>query len=151
MEQKHLARLNELAKLAKERALTAEETAERAELRKEYLATFRATFQQQLDNTVIQYDDGTRVPMSAFKKLHQAVMPRLRSADECSRGFSCEPWILKRALQPMQTAEGRESFGASAERFLYLLCLFGLHRDADLGHKLFRIVGNAVVNERNLA
>lgn len=72
MEQKHLARLNELAKLAKERALTAEETAERAELRKEYLATFRAAFQQQLDNTVIQYDDGTRVPMSAFKKLHQA-------------------------------------------------------------------------------
>ncbi len=72
MEQKHLARLNELAKLAKARPLTAEETAERAELRREYLATFRAAFQQQLDNTVIQYDDGTRVPMSAFKKLHQA-------------------------------------------------------------------------------
>ena len=72
MEQKHLARLNELAKLAKERSLTAEEAAERAELRREYLATFRAAFQQQLDNTVIQYDDGTRVPMSAFKKLHQA-------------------------------------------------------------------------------
>ena len=50
MEQKHLARLNELAKLAKERPLTAEETAERAELRREYLATFRAAFQQQLDS-----------------------------------------------------------------------------------------------------
>ncbi len=68
MEQKSLSRLNELARLAKERALTPEETEERARLRKEYLAEFRKAFQQQLDSTVIQYDDGTRVPLNALKK-----------------------------------------------------------------------------------
>ena len=68
MEQKNLERLNELAKLAKQRALTPEETEERARLRKEYLADFRKAFQQQLDSTVIQYDDGTRVPLNSMKK-----------------------------------------------------------------------------------
>lgn len=63
MEQEILPRLNELARLAKERALTPEEEAERAALRKQYLATFRAAFQQQLDNTYIQYDDGTKVKL----------------------------------------------------------------------------------------
>lgn len=64
MEQKSLNRINELAKIAKERPLTAEEEQERAALRKEYLANFRAAFRQQLDNTYIQYDDGTRVKLS---------------------------------------------------------------------------------------
>ncbi len=68
MEQKNLARLNELARLAKQRALTAEETEERARLRREYLAEFRKAFRQQLDSTVVQYDDGTRVPLRALRK-----------------------------------------------------------------------------------
>ena len=68
MEQVSLKRLNELAKIAKARDLTPEEEAERAALHSEYLKTFRAAFQQQLDNTVIQYDDGTKVPLNAFKK-----------------------------------------------------------------------------------
>ena len=68
MEQKNLNRLNELAKIARERALTPEETEERAALRKEYLADFRKAFQQQLDSTVIQYDDGIRVPFNSLKK-----------------------------------------------------------------------------------
>ena len=68
MEQKNLKRLNELAALAKTRALTPGEIEERARLRKEYLADFRLAFQQQLDNTVIQYDDGTRVPFNSLRK-----------------------------------------------------------------------------------
>ena len=68
MEQKSLKRLNELAALAKTRDLTPEEEAERAALRSEYLKSFRAAFQQQLDSTVIQYDDGTRVPFNSLKK-----------------------------------------------------------------------------------
>ena len=68
MEQKNLKRLNELAALAKNRALTPEETRERETLRREYLADFRKAFQQQLDSTYVQYDDGTRVPLSAMKK-----------------------------------------------------------------------------------
>ena len=63
MEQEILPRLNELAKIVKERALTPEEETERAALRKQYLATFRLAVQQQLDNTYIQYDDGTKVKL----------------------------------------------------------------------------------------
>ena len=43
-----LARINELAKIAKERDLTEEELAERAVLRLEFLENFRAGFSQQL-------------------------------------------------------------------------------------------------------
>ena len=60
MEKVNIDRINELARIAKERELTPEETAERAELRKAYLANFRAAFRQQLDNTVIQHTDGSR-------------------------------------------------------------------------------------------
>lgn len=68
MEQAHLNRINELAKIAKTRDLTPEEQEERARLRKEYLAEFRKAFQQQLDNTYVQYDDGSRVRFTELKK-----------------------------------------------------------------------------------
>lgn len=45
-----LARINELAKIAKERELSKEEVDERAVLRKEFLENFRAGFRQQLSN-----------------------------------------------------------------------------------------------------
>ena len=63
MTQEKLDRINELAHLAKERELTADEQEERAALRKQYLATFRLAVQQQLDNTYLQYDDGTKVKL----------------------------------------------------------------------------------------
>jgi len=68
MEQARLARINELAKIAKTRELTAEEQAERAQLRKEYLADFREAFRQQLGSTYIQYDDGRKVPLTELRK-----------------------------------------------------------------------------------
>lgn len=68
MEQEHLQRINELARLAKTRPLTEEEQAERARLRKEYLASFRQAFQQQLDNTYVQFDDGSKVKFTEYAK-----------------------------------------------------------------------------------
>ena len=60
MEQK-IARINELAKKAKSpEGLTEAEQSERAQLRQEYLAIFRANFRQQLDSIVIQEQDGTQ-------------------------------------------------------------------------------------------
>ena len=53
-------RINELARLAKERALTAEELAEREVLRKEYLAEWRAGAIALLENTYIQTPDGKK-------------------------------------------------------------------------------------------
>ena len=47
---KLINRINELARIKKERELTSEELAEQARLRKEYLELFRAGFKQQLDS-----------------------------------------------------------------------------------------------------
>ena len=60
MERKKIERINELARKKKAGGLTAEETAEQAELRHEYLAEFRENMKAMLDNTVIQEPDGTR-------------------------------------------------------------------------------------------
>jgi uncharacterized protein YnzC (UPF0291/DUF896 family) len=57
IETKRLARINELAHIAKERQLTPEELKERDILRKEFLAAFRANFKKQLDNIDIEYID----------------------------------------------------------------------------------------------
>lgn len=54
-------KLNEYARRIKAgEALTPEELADRDRLRAEYIAEFRKNFRQQLDNTVIQYPDGTK-------------------------------------------------------------------------------------------
>ena len=60
MENSKLDRINELAKLAKERDLTAEETAERDILRKEYIAEWRRGAEQVLENTYLVGPDGTK-------------------------------------------------------------------------------------------
>lgn len=68
MEKVNINRINELAHIAKQRPLTSEETAERDVLRKKYLENFRAAFRQQLDNTVIQREDGSREPLKDRRK-----------------------------------------------------------------------------------
>ena len=63
MEKEKLNRLNELAKKSKETELTADEKAEQAALRQEYINEIRLSFGAILDNTDIQYPDGTRKPL----------------------------------------------------------------------------------------
>ena len=60
MQKEKIDRINELARKAKTTGLTEEETAERAELRKEYLAAVRLSLQTQLEHTIVQEPDGTR-------------------------------------------------------------------------------------------
>lgn len=60
MEKEKLDRINALAKKSKEIGLTEEEAAEQKALRAEYIAEFRASFSGILENTVIQYPDGSR-------------------------------------------------------------------------------------------
>ena len=60
MDRQSIERINALSRLARERALTPEESEERAELRMKYLAAFRAQMRGQLENTVVEYPDGTR-------------------------------------------------------------------------------------------
>lgn len=60
MENTKIQRINELARLAKERELTQEELNERDALRKEYIAEWRKGAEQVLDNTYIQTPDGKK-------------------------------------------------------------------------------------------
>ena len=60
MENSKLQRINELARIKKERERTAEETAERDALRKEYLDEWRKGAIEVLENTYIQTPDGKK-------------------------------------------------------------------------------------------
>ena len=60
MEQTKIDRINELARLAKERELSPEEKSERDALRKEYIAAWRESTIQVLENTYIQTPDGKK-------------------------------------------------------------------------------------------
>ena len=55
-----IARINELAKKAKEEGLTPEETIERDKLRRIYIDNVKANLIGQLDNTYIVEPDGTK-------------------------------------------------------------------------------------------
>ena len=60
MDKEKIDRINELARIKKQRALTEAEAAEQAALRQEYLAEYRENMKAMLDNLIIQEQDGTR-------------------------------------------------------------------------------------------
>ena len=69
MDQSKILRINELAAKAKTpEGLTQKEIEERAALRKEYIESVRANLMGQLNNTVIQYPDGSRKSWSGSRK-----------------------------------------------------------------------------------
>ena len=63
--QEKIDRINALAKKAKSpEGMTPEEQAERTALRREYIDAFKQSLTAQLDNTYIQYPDGTKKKLS---------------------------------------------------------------------------------------
>ena len=59
--QEKIDRINALARKAKTpEGLTAEETAEREALRREYIDAHKQSLVRPLENTYVQYPDGTR-------------------------------------------------------------------------------------------
>ena len=60
MEKKKLDRINALAKKQREIGLTDAEKMQQQLLRQEYVAEFRASLRGTLDNTYIQYPDGSK-------------------------------------------------------------------------------------------
>lgn len=67
MKQEKIDRINELARLAKERELTVEELSERAALRLEYIDSMKASLVGQLENTYFVEKDGTRTKLKKKK------------------------------------------------------------------------------------
>lgn len=66
MTQEKIDRINALARKAKTpEGLTPEETAERDVLRREYIDSFKRSLTAQLDNTYIQYPDGSKKKLGA--------------------------------------------------------------------------------------
>lgn len=70
MDKVKIERINELARIAKTRALTDAEAAERKALREEYIAAYRASLISQLDSMVIVRPDGTREKLKRTKGTH---------------------------------------------------------------------------------
>ena len=68
MEQKKIDRINELAHLAKERELTEQELSERDALRKEYIAEWRKSTIELLENTYVQTPDGKKHKLERREK-----------------------------------------------------------------------------------
>ena len=64
MDQRKLDRINELARLKKQRELTAEEKAEQDRLRKEYIAEWRASTISLLENTYVVDEKGNKAPLA---------------------------------------------------------------------------------------
>lgn len=67
MTKEQVARINELARKKKTVGLTEAELQEQAALRAQYLKDFREGFRQQLENTYIQYEDGSKVKLEQKK------------------------------------------------------------------------------------
>lgn len=63
MEQKRIDRISELTRISRERALTEEELAERAELRREYIEAVKASLTGQLENTYVVDEKGNKRPL----------------------------------------------------------------------------------------
>lgn len=59
-----IQRINELAHKVKAEGLTEEETRERDELRKQYIAAFKRSLTEQLDNTYIVTPDGKKTKLN---------------------------------------------------------------------------------------
>ncbi|WP_026692379.1 DUF896 domain-containing protein [Peribacillus kribbensis] len=64
-----LARINQLAKKAKENSLTAEEAREQSKLRREYLETFRSSMANTLENVTVIDPEGNDVTPEKLKRI----------------------------------------------------------------------------------
>lgn len=67
MNQDRLSRINELARLARQRDLTPQEQEEQQKLRQEYIAGYKQSLQAQLDSMVVVDKDGNKTPLKPKK------------------------------------------------------------------------------------
>ena len=68
MTQEKIARINELTRLSRERALTKEEEDERKLLHLAHIEDFKASARHTLDDTLVEYADGTCITLEESAK-----------------------------------------------------------------------------------
>ena len=76
MKQEDIKRMNELYHLSQERALSEDEFAEWEELKKRYVADFKANLTAQLDNTYYSRRKGQQA--QARKEIRRQVIARIQ-------------------------------------------------------------------------
>lgn len=96
MEKKDLDRINELARLSRERALTPEEKEEQQRLRADYLAAFRRNLMARLDDAEVVDEQGNRTPLrrkTTLADVAAALEPSPAAGDTASpeEGSSVSP------------------------------------------------------------
>ncbi len=67
MKQEEIDRISELTRLSRERPLTAQEQEERAELRRRYIDSFKASLVSQLETTYIVDEKGNKTKVQRKK------------------------------------------------------------------------------------
>ncbi|MDO4942454.1 MAG: DUF896 domain-containing protein [Lachnospiraceae bacterium] len=78
MDEKKIARINELYHKSKKEGLTEQEKKEQQVLRKEYIMAIRASVRNTLDNASIEEADGTIVPLKEKRRKNQKGKPDVR-------------------------------------------------------------------------
>ena len=68
MTKEKIDRINELARKQKAEGLTEQEAAEQKQLRLEYINSFKASLEAQLNNTYILQPDGTKKKVTKIKQ-----------------------------------------------------------------------------------
>ncbi len=71
MDQKKIARINELYHKSKREGLTEKEKKEQFKLRQEYLAAIKKNMRATLDNVSVENPDGTIIPLKLVRERNE--------------------------------------------------------------------------------
>lgn len=82
MDDKKIARINELAKKKKEEGLTPEETAEQATLREEYIEGYRRSVRHHIEGIKVVDEDGNDITPEKLKQIQREKGLHGRSLDD---------------------------------------------------------------------
>ena len=82
MTQEKMDRISELTRIARERELTPDEQAERKALREEYIADWRRSTIDVLENTYIDHGDGRSIVRPCARRSHPSAAEAISISDE---------------------------------------------------------------------
>ena len=122
MEHEKVLRINELAKIKKERSLTPEEDAERKALHQEYIAGFRQNMEAVLQNVRVKQPDGSlRLYAGGYSYYKEKEREEEEETEKAEKAQSAPPAVSEKREakkvqeRPARDAKRRLSFGEQKE------------------------------------